>query len=197
VHDIAVTPAAGPAYLLTRARRGDADLTLSPIPKGRKAASPMSIDGQAEVLAAFNFDDVHALDDPAPAATDKATWRTFDGQVIEFAGRRTADKAFVTVTAHRDPVLAAQLMPPPLASPAAATPATATPAAARPAPAEGKAKPSAVEHLMTRATGVQFEIPVYKYDALFKPVEELLEKPPAPPAKTAKAVAPAKPVKKQ
>ena len=200
VHDIAVTPASGPAYLLTRARRGDADLALSPVPKGRKAASPMSIDGQGDVLAAFNFDDVHSLEDPAPAASDKATWRTFDGQVIEFAGRRTVDKAFVTVTAHRDPALAAQFMPPP---PAAPTPATATPAAAKPAPApapappEGKAKPGAVEHLMTRATGVQFEIPVYKYDALFKPVEDLLEKPPAPPAKPAKAVTPAKPAKKQ
>jgi hypothetical protein len=47
-----------------------------------------------------------------------------------------------------------------------------------------------VERLAARATGVQYEIPAYKYDALFKPVEELLEKPPAPPAK------PAKPAKK-
>ena len=201
VHDIAVTPASGPAYLLTRAKRGDPDLVLSPVPKGRKAASPMSIDGQAEVLAAFNFDDVHTLDNSAPAATDKATWRTFDGQVIEFAGRRSADKAFVTVTAHRDPALAAQFMPPPPATPAAtpaataAAPATpAAPAADKPTPADGKAKPGAVEHLMTRVSGVQFEIPVYKYDALFKPAEELLEKPPAPAAKPAK---PLKPVKKQ
>ena len=203
VHDISVTPAAGPAYLLTRAKRGDADLALSPVPKGRKAASPMSIDGQSEALAAFNFDDVHALDDPAPAATDKATWRTFDGQVIEFAGRRTADKAFITVSAHRDPALAAQFMPPPPASPPAPATPAATPAAAKPAPAaapqedKGKAIPGAVEHLMTRATGVQFEIPVYKYDALFKPVEDLLEKPPAPPAKPAKAVTTVRPVKKQ
>jgi hypothetical protein len=187
VHDIAVTPASGPAYLLTRARRGDADLVLSPVPKGRKSASPMSIDGQAEVLAAFNFDDVHALDSPAPATTDKATWRTFDGQVIEFAGRRSADKAFVTVTAHRDPALAAQFMPPPPATPAPAAATPATPAAGKPAPADGKAKPGAVEHLMTRVNGVQFEIPAYKYDALFKRAEELLEKPPAPAAKPAQA----------
>jgi hypothetical protein len=39
VHDIAVKPASGPAYLLPRAARGDADLTLSPGPKGRTAAS--------------------------------------------------------------------------------------------------------------------------------------------------------------
>ncbi len=34
VHDISVKPAGGPAYLLSRAKRGDIDLTLSPIPKG-------------------------------------------------------------------------------------------------------------------------------------------------------------------
>lgn len=181
VHDIAVTPAKGPAYLLTRAKRGDADLVLSPIPKGRNAATPMSLNGQGEVLAAFNFDDVHALDAPAPAPTDKAVWRTFDGQVIEFAGRRTADKAFVTVSAHRDAALAAQF---PDATPAA-TPApapgapAATPAAPRPAA-------KTVERLAARTNGVQFEIPAYKYDALFKPEEDLLEKLPPPPAKPAK-----------
>ena len=43
-----------------------------------------------------------------------------------------------------------------------------------------------LERLAARASGVQYEIPGYKYDALFKPEEELLEKPPAPAAKAAK-----------
>jgi hypothetical protein len=194
VQQIAVKPANGPAYLLTRTKRGDDDLVLSPVPKGRKAASPMSINGQAEALAAFNFDDVHPLESPPLAATDHSTWRTFDGQVIEFAGRRAGEKVFVTVSAHRDPALAAQFMPPAPAATPAATAAAGAPATAAAqklaASSDGKAKPGAVEHLMTRANGVQFEIPVYKYDALFKTEEELLEKPPAP-AKTAKK-APAK-----
>jgi len=176
VHDISVQPAAGPAYLLTRAKRGDADLVLSPVPKGRAPMSSMSINAQGEALTAFNFDDVHTLDSPAAAATDHATWRTFDGQVLEFAGRRAADKAFITVAAHRDPKLAAQFMPPPPV-PGAAVPGVTSP------PPSSKAKPGAVEHVMTHANGVQYEIPIYKYDALFKPLEELLEKPPAPAAK--------------
>ena len=48
-----------------------------------------------------------------------------------------------------------------------------------------RTEPGVVERLMTRVNGVQFEIPVYKYDTLFKPEEELLEKPPAPAAKPA------------
>jgi hypothetical protein len=185
VHDVAVTPAKGPAYLLTRAKRGDADLVLSPVPKGRSAVTSMSLNGQGEVLAAFNFDDVHPLENPAPAATDKAVWRTFDGQVIEFAGRRAGDKAFVTVAAHRDPALAAQF-PEAATPPAPATPATAAAKPVADKPAEPKPAAKTVERLAARANGVQFEIPAYKYDALFKPLEELLEKPPAPPAKPAK-----------
>lgn len=185
VREISVQPATGPAYLLARAKQGDVDLVLSPIPKGRKPASSMSIDGQADALSAFNFDDVHALDSPAAAATDHATFKLYDGQVLEFAGRKTADKAFVTVSAHRDGV-----------APAAIAASPATPADTKaPAPKPTEATPAAktVERLASRASGVQYEIPVYKYDALFKPVEELLEKPPAPPAKATKPATASKP----
>jgi hypothetical protein len=172
VHDIAVRPANGPAYLLKRSKPGDADLDMSPIPKGRKPVSTLSTDTQADALTSFNFDDVRALPSPAPTATDHATFRTFDGQVIEFAGRRDGEKAFVSVTARRDAALAAQFPPPaPATAPAPAGPA------APPAPA---AKPAAqtVERLGARASAVEYEIPVYKYDSLFKTQEDLLEKPP-------------------
>jgi hypothetical protein len=92
VHDISVTPATGPAYLLTRAARGDTNLALSPVPKGRTAVSDLSIDAQGDALVAFNFDDVRALPATAPAATDHATYRTFDGEVLELSGRRDGRK---------------------------------------------------------------------------------------------------------
>jgi hypothetical protein len=175
VHDISVTPTKGAAYTLTRANRGDNDLTLSPVPKGRTPASAFSLNGQAEALVAFNFDDVHPLPSPAPTATDRAVYRTFDGQVIELNGRRTADKAFVTVNARRDPALAARF---PAEKPAADKPAAETPAATKPADSKPEAaKPSAttVERLSARAPGVEFEIPAYKYDSIFKSQDDLLE----------------------
>lgn len=43
--------------------------------------------------------------------------------------------------------------------------------------------------LLTRFAGREFEIPSYKYDAIFRPVEELLEKLPEPKAASAKAPA--------
>ncbi len=120
VHDISVKPAGGPAYLLTRAKRGDADLALSPVPKGRKPASSMAINGQADGLTAFNFDDVRAVPATAPKAVDRATFRTFDGQVFELTGHKDADKAYISVHASRDPALAAQFPEPAAEKPAAA-----------------------------------------------------------------------------
>jgi hypothetical protein len=170
VHDISVDPAEGASYVLSRAARGES-LTLSPIPRGRKPASSMSLDSQADGLTAFNFDDVRpAVDDAKP--TDRATFRTFDGQVIELAGRRTADKAYIAVRARRDAALAGRFAAKP-ETPAAdsgAAPATPKPAEAAKPPA------AAVERLEARTRGVEFEIPLYKYDLLFKKQEDLLDR---------------------
>ena len=201
MHDIAVKPANGPAYLLTRAKRDDTDLVLSPVPQGRKAASSMSLNSQADALTALTFDDMR----PAAAApgTDIATVRLFDGQVFEIAGRKEADKAFISITAHRDAALAAQFpelaaakaadkpaMPLSPATPAAAAVVPAAPPApAPPATPAVPAHPASValaadqttERLAARAKGLEFEIPLYKYESLFRRLDDMLE-PKAPPA---------------
>jgi len=171
VHDVTVKPASGPGYVLTRADRDSIDLTLSPIPKGRAAASSMSLSGQADALAAFHFDDVRAVSDPATSPVDVATYRTFDGQVIEISGRREGDKAFVSFTTRRDPALAAKF-PEPAPAPVVPPP----PGVAPPAPAAtAKAPDQTAERLGARAKGVEYEIPTYKYEAIFKKQEDLLE----------------------
>ena len=189
VHDIAVKNANGPGYVLTRAQRGDMDLVLSPVPKGRKPASAMSLNSQTDSLVAFNFDDMRAPPDNAAPATDHATFRLFDGQVFEIAGRKDGDKAYVTINASRDAALAARFpepAPKAPAAPAAASPATppaagADKTAAPPAPPAAPAAPAApapdrsAERLMARAKGMEFEIPLYKYESIFRGMEEMLE----------------------
>ena len=191
VHDISVTPASGPAYLLARAKRGETDLALSPIPKGRTPASHMAINGQADALSAFNFDDVRATPATAPASVDRATYRTFDGQVFEFTGHKESDKAFVAVTVSRDPALAAQFPEAAAEKPAADAKAAPLPAPA-PAPAAAKPADHSVERLAARTKGLEYEVPLYKYESIFKPLEDLLEKKPEPPAKAARPVKPGK-----
>jgi hypothetical protein len=181
VHDVTVKTSSGPAYVLTRATPGAQDLSVSPVPKGRKTTTAMSLGVQTDALAAFHFDDVRAAASPA-AATETATYRTFDGQVIEFSGHRDGEKAFVTVATHRDPTLAAKFPEPP-ATTAATTPAVtpaATPASTPPAAPAPKPADQTVEKLGARAKGMEFEIPAYKYEAIFRKPEELLEKLPEP-----------------
>ena len=150
--------------------------------------SPMSLNGQAEALTAFHFDDVRAAPAAPAAPTDVATYRTFDGQVIEFSGRREGDKAFVSIATRRDPELAAKFPPPPPSPINAAPAATPVPAA----PVTPATLPDrTVEKLGARSKGVEYEIPAYKYEAIFKKQEELLEKPAPAPAKAAKAAKPA------
>jgi hypothetical protein len=176
VHEISARVGKGPAYLLSRAQQAEPELTLSPVPKGRSAVSTMSLGGQAEALASLNFDDVRALAAPA-ASGDEVTYRTFDGQVITFTGRRDGEKAFVSVSASRDAALAAKFAPPaPAPASPAQAPAAGTPAVAAPPPAADASEPQVVERLASRTQGVEFEIPVYKYEAIFRPYEELLEK---------------------
>jgi hypothetical protein len=191
VQQVEVKPAKGAAYSLTRDQRGG-ELVLAPVPKGRTPATP-NFASHAEALSSLFFDEVRAVPDPAPGATDYTTFRTFDGQVIEISGHRdqAAAKAYVALTVRRDPGLAAKFAqaPAPVATPAAtpaapateavdaaANPADATAAAATPKPAPAE-KPSAktVERLAGRVGGVEFEIPIYKYELLFKPVEDQLE----------------------
>jgi hypothetical protein len=76
----------------------------------------------------------------------------------------------VRVKARHDAALAAEFAAPPAAESAKPAPAAAKPAD----PAAAKSVDP--ERLTARATGVEYEIPVYKYEAIFKPQEELLEK---------------------
>ena len=103
----------------------------------------------------------------------------------------------MTVTASRDAALAAQFPEPPPAAPA--TPvhlprrrrprAADTTGRARAAPrrAAAPAKPpdQSAERLTARAKGLEFEIPLYKYESLFRKQEDLLEPKPEPAAKPA------------
>ena len=55
-----------------------------------------------------------------------------------------------------------------------------------------KATEAQAQALAARTQGWEFEIPAYKYDAIFRPLEDLLQKPPEPAKKAAKATAPSK-----
>jgi hypothetical protein len=74
------------------------------------------------------------------------------------------------VHVHRDPALAARFPPE-----KSAEPKPADPKAADAKPEAPKASATTVERLSARARGMEFEIPAYKYDSIFKSQDDLLE----------------------
>ncbi|MEP7245183.1 MAG: DUF4340 domain-containing protein [Gammaproteobacteria bacterium] len=208
IKDVAVMPASGPAYSITREKKEQTDFTVTNIPKGRELSSPGMGAAAAGDLASVTLDDVrHA---PAAEATAAAN-----------AAGKPAGPATASASVGKAAAPAANA-----ASGKAAGKAGASGAAAKASAQSATfrtfdglelqvdgvkdgdrhyiaiaprstAKETATEaqELEARLKGWQFEIPAYKYDAFFRPLEELLKQPePRPDAKGAKKPAAGSPL---
>lgn len=159
VQRVEVRPASGPAYAAVRERPGAPDLAIEPLPKGRELSGPSAATALASGLDDLTLDDVKAADPAAAPAPLHATISTFDGLVVEFAGHRDGAHGLVTVAAHYDAELAKRFADQARAASLHAAPAVEKEAAA----------------IAARAQDWQFELPAWKFDAIFRPVEEMLK----------------------
>jgi len=164
IQSVAVKPAKGPAYTVSREKKEQENFTVSNIPPKRKLSSESSGNSLASGLEGLSLDDLHPKPDvpPAPPANatvelSHATYKTFDGVTLDVSGRKESapglkkddpkiEKAYITLTAASDQ----------------------------------KATQPEAEKINARAAGKEFEISTYKYDGLFKPLEDLLEALPKP-----------------
>jgi hypothetical protein len=161
VKEVAVMPASGPAYSVTREKKEQSDFTVTNVPKGRELTSPGVANPAAGDLSSFQLDDVrHAPADAKPAAS--ATFHTFDGLEVKVDGFLDGDRHLVALTPS----------------------------------STAKATEAEAQSLATRAKGWQFEVPAYKYDAMFRPLEQLLKQPEPKPEKKADKKAQKKPAQK-
>jgi hypothetical protein len=181
-------------YSVAKSSRADADFKVEALPKGKELSSPSAANSIATALAGLTLSDVQ----PASAMTAKpdarATYRTFDGLIVELEGWSQDDKRFVTARASHDSALAERFKTPAAAADKevkeetkegakdTATTTAATEAGADKAgdkPAATAPKPSGPEEATStneRLSGWVFQIPDYKYDAIFKPLEDMLKK---------------------
>ena len=182
----AVTIGAAKGYSAAKQTRADADFKVEGVPKGKELSSPSAANGIASALTALTLADVRSVKDFAaekPAA--HATLKTFDGLVVDADGWVEDGKHYVALKTGYDEALAKQFHVEPAATDKAdakqpdAKSATAPPAAAAtPAPAPN-VSPNVSEEASTanaRLAGWVYEVPSYKYEAIFKPMEELLKK---------------------
>lgn len=184
VQSAEVSVAGAKPYSAVKKARADADFAVEGLPKGKELSSPSAADNFATALAALTLTDVQSASAVSGEPSARATLKTFDGLVTEVTGWKKDDKHFVALKTSYDAAQADRFKV-----------ATAEPekkegegsppadkAGADKSPATEPAKPATanVEEEASKAnaqlTGWVYEIPAYKYEAIFKPVDELLKK---------------------
>lgn len=172
----------GKDYAAAKNSRTDADFAVEGLPKGKEISSPSAANGLATALVGLTLADVQpasAFEGVPPQG--HATLKTFDGLVAELDGWTRDEKHFIAVKTSFDPSQAERFeVETKPAKPGAEPAAAAADAKAAPAqpPEDAKAPQADVgkeaKDLGTKLAGWVYEIPEYKYDAIFKPLEELL-----------------------
>ncbi len=193
-------------YTITREVREQTDFTVPGLPKGKKLSHAGSANAGAGSLGNLSFEDVRATkaDDKWDQGVSRAEFRLFDGTLVTVLGRKQkvkvtdsgaeAEKAYVKFAFAFDEAQNKRFLPKPAENkdakqdkdgkpaadankpadanaPKIATDAKATPAGAD--PGEVRAQ---VQKLNEKTNGWIFELPSYKYDTLFRPLGEMLEK---------------------
>lgn len=174
-------------YSALKKTRADADFTVDGLPKGKELSSPSAAAGLASALSGLTLTDVQS----ASAMTDKpsaqATIKTFDGLVAEATGWKKDDKHYIALKtsydaaqAERFKIANAETEKKDGEKKADAANSEGAPPADDASKSPPKPAQPNVEEEATKAnaqlTGWVYEIPAYKYDAIFKPVEELIKK---------------------
>jgi hypothetical protein len=195
----------GPAYTLTRATREQDDFTIPKLPKGRSLPNAAAANPSADALTNLYLDDVRpvaAIEDWSKDDVARAEYRLFDGTVITLLGRKLSEKptgnagddsgdkssgAVGDSGAERHWVRVAVSFDEAQRQRFALAPAEnqanqdQTKADRKVAPAPTTEKSAAevraeAQKLAARLKDWEYELPGYKYDAIFKPLEALLKK---------------------
>jgi hypothetical protein len=172
-------------YSAVKKTRADANFTVEGLPKRKELSSESVANSFATALVGLTLADVQpasSFDGGKPAA--HSTIRTFDGLVVDVDGWTKDDKHYIALKAAFDQALADQFKPPAPAKKdeqkdSTAKSATSKSDAAKPADQAAPAAPNVSEEadkINARVSGWIYEIPQYKYDAIFKPVDELVKK---------------------
>jgi hypothetical protein len=170
IREVEITPASGPSYKLSREKKEDADFTVTGVPKGRELSSPSMASTIARELAGLTLSDVRkagatdasastsaAGSAAAPASAGTSATARATGAAAATSPKaiyRTFDGLEVQLQGHQDGERRYLTVA-----------------------SQSTAKETADESakLAARAKDWEFEIQNYKYDGIFKPIEDLLK----------------------
>lgn len=188
VQEVRVSLPGAKPYVITRARTDQADFVVPALPKGKTLSSPFAANPVGSALSSLSLDDVRRVQASDDAANDlqRAEYRLFDGTTITVTGRKDGEKHLIRLAiafdeAQHQRFATASAQPAPAEKPA--QPANGTPtAAAKPLATTAKTAPTLEEARTTaqssaaRVDGWFYEIPAYKFETLFQPLDDLLSK---------------------
>lgn len=161
-------------YTAVKHSRADANFGVEPLPKGKELHSPGAANGAATALMSLRLDDVKPqseLGNTQPDAT--ATYTTFDGLVIELRGFAQDDWRYITLAASFDPELAERFkVKTANDAEGASSPKSATAPEADTTPDVA----AQAESIAKKVADWAYRIPQYKYDAIFRSLDDLLKK---------------------
>jgi Domain of unknown function (DUF4340) len=165
-------------YSVAKASRADADFKVEPLPKGKELTSPSAANSAATALMSLSLDDVRPKSDVATARpSEKATYKTFDGLVVQLDGYKKDGKHLITISPSYDAALAERFRVKIDANTKAADDAKQPADKAK--PTSSTATADVADEAKTSAAKLQnwaYEIPEYKYQAIFRSFDELLKK---------------------
>jgi hypothetical protein len=188
VQSAEVTVGKSKPYSAIKKARADADFTVEGLPKGKALSSPSAADNFATALAGLTLSDVQSASEMTDPPSARATIKTFDGLVTEVTGWQKDNKHYVALKTSYDATLADKFKVATAdaekkdgtAEAAKKDGEGAPPAADKPTDAAAKSAARNVEEESTKANtqlnGWVYEIPAYKYEAIFKPLDELIKK---------------------
>ncbi|HKQ14262.1 MAG TPA: DUF4340 domain-containing protein [Steroidobacteraceae bacterium] len=169
-------------YTAAKAARADANFSVEGLPKGKSLSAPTAANSAAMALTSISLADVRAasaFQSTPPAA--HATFKTFDGLTVDVDGWVQDQKHYVALRPSFDAAQAERFKvatapaeekkPEDKKGEAASAAKTEEP----PKPAAPNVEESA-KAAATRVSGWVYEIPDYKYEAIFKPVDQLVGK---------------------
>lgn len=190
VQSAEVTVAGAKPYSAVKKTRADADFTVEGLPKGKELSSPSAADSFATALAGLTLTDVQSASAMSGEPSARATLKTFDGLVAEAGGWKKDDKHYISLQTSYDATQAERFKVTTTATEKkeaekkedAAADSEGAPPAAQKKPAAEPVKPAApnvaeeASKANSQLAGWVYEIPAYKYDAIFKPLDELIKK---------------------
>ncbi len=154
-------------YTAAKAARADTNFAVAGLPKGKSLSAPTAANSVAMALASLSLADVRAASafQSTPAAAH-ATFKTFDGLVVEADGWVQEQKHYIALRPSFDAALAERFK---VATAPAEEKEDESPKPAAPNVAEDAKK------LAAKVTGWVYEIPDYKYEAIFIPADPLVK----------------------